>query len=88
MLAFTSCDNSSIVDNTGIDSDGITLYDQTIEMAASRTDQTSPKEVSDAYFIMVEKVQKMDREAIDSLSIEDIDKLNIYCFIRMFRPLR
>lgn len=88
MLAFTSCDNSSIVDNTGIDSDGITLYDQTIEMAASRTDQPSPKEVSDAYFIMVEKVQKMDREAIDSLSNEDIDKLNIYCFIRMFRPLR
>lgn len=75
MLAFTSCDSSSILDNTGTDSDDITLYDQTIEMAASQTDKPTPKEVSESFFEMTEKVQQMSREVIDSLSNEEIMEL-------------
>ncbi|MEX2410848.1 MAG: hypothetical protein WD607_05650 [Candidatus Paceibacterota bacterium] len=63
------------MDNTSTDPDGITLYDQFIGMASNQTDRPSPKEVSESFFEMVEQVQKMNRETIDSLSNEEILEL-------------
>ncbi len=67
LLAFTSCDTSSIVDN---EPDAPITYAAIADISASQTDKPSPKEVSESFFEMVEKVQKMSRESIDSLSNE------------------
>lgn len=72
MLAFTSCDNSSIVNSK---QDAITSFDNIAEMTASQVERLDPKEISDAYFKMVEEVQQMSIEELENLSSEDLNIL-------------
>ncbi len=75
ILVFPSCDRSSIINTSDPEAEGVTSYEDVVALVASRTDQPSPGDVSDAFFKMMEEVQQMNREAIDSLSSEEILEL-------------